>query len=458
LSLAWGLGHAKGGPKTVLRVGYGIFYTRFNYTNTLDVDRFDGVTQQDYTVTNPDFFPTDAPAPSSLGGSLTSPTIYQVAPNLHAPYQMELGGSIERQLTKSATITATYINSHGLHQFLTDNINAPLPGTYDPADPTSGTRPLTGMYGNDNIYQFQSEGIFHQNQLIVNLNYKLGTKISVFGFYSLNYADADTNGVGSFPSNPYNLMADYGRAAFDVRDRLFLGGNITLPKGFRLNPLIVAASGSPFNITVGQDLNGDTIFNDRPGIATGANISRPSVIQTAQFGYLDTDPIAGEAIIPINDGTGPGQFTFNLRVSKTFSFGSEGSRPAGNGQQGGGPGGGGGFGGGPGGGGGGRGGGGGGGGGRGGGGGFGGGGGAASAKRYNLTFSANIRNLFNIANLGIPGGDVGSPNFTGGPVRSNVRTSLNPDGPFDESNSASGGIYGSNSSDRRIDLQMVFTF
>jgi len=83
---------------------------------------------------------------------------------------------------------------------------------------------------------------------------------------------------------------------------------------------------------------------------------------------------------------------------------------------------------------------------------------AAGSQRYNLTFSANIRNLFNIANLGVPGGDVGSPNFTGGPVRSNVRTSLNPDGPFDESNSASGGIYGSNSSDRRIDLQMVFTF
>jgi hypothetical protein len=463
LSLSWAVGHSKGGPKTVLRAGYGIFYNRFGYANTLDAERYNGVNQQQYTVTNPDFFPTDAPAPGSLGGGLTSPTIYQVAPTLHAPYQMELGGSVERQLTKSATLSATYINSHGLHQFLTDNINAPLPGTYNPADPTTGTRPLSATYGNDNIYQYQSEGIFHQNQLILNLNYKLGTKVSIFGYYTLNYADADSNGVGSFPSNPYNLMADYGRAAFDVRNRVFLGGNITLPKGFRLNPLIVAASGSPFNITVGQDLNGDSILNDRPGIASGANITRPSVIDTPQFGYLDTDPIAGESIIPINDGTGPGQFTFNLRVSKTFSFGSEaGARtPNGSGQNGGpgGPGGGGfggGPGGGPGGGGGGRGGG---GGGRGGGGGGGGGfGGAAGNKRYNLTFSANIRNLLNIANLGTPSGDVGSPNFTGGPVRSNVRTTLNPFGSFDESNSVSGGIYGSNSSDRRIDLQMTFTF
>jgi hypothetical protein len=461
LSLSWGVGHAKGGPKTVLRVGYGTFYNRFNYTETLQAERLNGVTQQRYTVTDPGFFPTDAPAPSSLAGSLTSPTIYQVAPNLRAPYQMELGGSIERQLTKSATVTLTYINSHGLHQFLTDNVNAPLPGTYSPADPTPGTRPLFATFADDNVYQYQSEGIFHQNQLILNLNYKLGSVVSLFGYYTLNYADADTNGVNSFPSNSYDLMDDYGRAGYDVRDRVFFGGTITLPWGLRLNPLLVAQSGSPFNITVGQDLNGDSIFNDRPGIATGANASRLSVIMNTPFGNLDTDPVAGEAILPINDGTGPAQFTFNLRISKTFSFGGEPTTPRASGQGGGpgGPGGGGGFGGGPGGGGG-RGGGGG-GGGRGGPGGYGGAGGAAN-KRYNLTFSASIRNVFNIANVGTPSGVVGSPIFTDGAL-----TGVHSDSPFttpsgsgffDQSNSMSGGIYSYGSADRRIDLQMVFTF
>ncbi|MGB6431981.1 MAG: hypothetical protein WBF06_15465, partial [Candidatus Acidiferrales bacterium] len=73
--------------------------------------------------------------------------------------------------------------------------------------------------------------------------------------------------------------------------------------------------------------------------------------------------------------------------------------------------------------------------------------------RYNLTFSANIRNLFNIANLGSPSGEVGSPIFSGGALTGNVKNNT-----LYESNSASGGIYGSNSSDRRIDLQMVFSF
>ena len=34
-------------------------------------------------------------------------------------------------------------------------------------------------------------------------------------------------------------------------------------------------------------------------------------------------PVAGETIIPPNYGTGFGQFTTNLRLSKTFGFGKE---------------------------------------------------------------------------------------------------------------------------------------
>jgi len=40
--------------------------------------------------------------------------------------------------------------------------------------------------------------------------------------------------------------------------------------GVRLSPFITARSGAPFNITTGTDLNGDTIFNDRPAFATPA--------------------------------------------------------------------------------------------------------------------------------------------------------------------------------------------
>ncbi len=61
--------------------------------------------------------------------------------------------------------------------------------------------------------------------------------------------------------------------------------------------------GTPYNITLGQDLNGDSQFNDRPAFAT--DLSRASVVPTA-FGYLDSAPIAGQKLVPVNYANGPG--------------------------------------------------------------------------------------------------------------------------------------------------------
>ncbi len=58
LSFAWGVdGGAKRAAKTVLRAGFGVFYDRFDSTYTLSALRFNGITEQQYIVANPDFFP-----------------------------------------------------------------------------------------------------------------------------------------------------------------------------------------------------------------------------------------------------------------------------------------------------------------------------------------------------------------------------------------------------------------
>ena len=84
----------------------------------------------------------NCPSFASLSPTSALPTVYQVQPNLHVPYTMEAAFSVERQVTKNATVSVTYLNSRGVHQLFLRNANAPLPGTYNPADPTSGVRPL----------------------------------------------------------------------------------------------------------------------------------------------------------------------------------------------------------------------------------------------------------------------------------------------------------------------------
>ena len=437
VGFAWALGHGNN-AKTVLRIGFGVFYDRFQESQILEAKRLNGVNQTQYIVTNPDFFPGIPPASelAQMSANTTANTIYQIDSNLRAPYTAQGAIGVERQVTKNATFSVTYLDSHGVHQLMTRNINAPLPGTFvscSPGDtactPSAGTRP----YGDvGNIYQYESDGLFNQNQLITNINVRLGTKFSLFGFYSLNFARSNTSGVSSFPSNSYDVALDYGRAAFDVRHRLFLGGSFSLPKGIRLSPFMMANSGTPFNITTGQDNNGDSIFNDRPAYAP-AGATGTNIVKT-QWGMLDTNPTTGETIIPINLGTGPGQFSLNLRLSKTIGLGRKTeSRTVGGpmgpppgGGRGGPPGGGG-----P-------------------GGGLGPGGLSSSggrggppgqnvSYRYNLTLGIGAMNAFNIVNLGSPVGQLSSP-------------------LFGRSNSLAGGFGPPGGGNRRIDFQVMFSF
>ncbi len=421
VAIAWGLdGTDKKAAKTVLRAGYGLFYDRFDEGLVLNTDRLNGVTQQQFIVAGSndrpiEFFPTVPPV-DQLPPSQTTPTIYQINSRLRSPYIMQSAVSVERQLTKIANVSVSYLNSRGVHQFLSLNANAPLPGTPF----SSGPRPDPN---GGNIYQYVSEGIFKQNQLLTNFNVRAGTKLSLFGFYSLNYANSDASGASSFPSNQYDVAADYGPASFNVRHRVFFGGTVGLRYGFRLSPFMIFNSGNPYNVTVGQDLNGDSLFNDRPAFA--ANVSGTCLSPTQACHYAVPDQTYTP--IPVNFLVGPDRFTLNLRLSKTFGFGPEKKGATGAQAGGGGPPGGGVFGGGP------RGGG---GGGRGGPGGFDLG---SSNRRYSLTFSVNARNVLNRENLATPVGNLSSP-------------------LFGRSNGLAGGPFSGGASNRRIELQASFSF
>jgi len=416
VSIAWGIGGGqKSAPKTVLRAGFGLFYDRFAELNVLQAERLNGVTQLQYIAQGPivlNQYP-NIPPQTDLQQS-SSPTLYQIDPRFHAPYIMQSAVSVERQLSKTINVTVSYLNSRGFDQLLTRNINAPIPPATTANDPT--VRPLGTL---DNIYQYATEGIFRQNQLIVSSNVRAGAKLTLFGYYTLNSVHSNTS--GGFPSNQYNLDQDYGRAAYDIRHRVFFGGSISGPYGFRLSPFLIAASGLPYDVTIGQDLNGDSIYNDRPSFSGLCS-------QPTQPCFYNTNPGPTDPRVPINSLTGPTQFVLNLRLSKTFGFGKENASA--NGQPNG-PGGGGGH----------RGGG-------GGGGGFGRGPGAGIAtifgpantgRRYNLTFSVNARNVLNRENLAIPVGNLSSPNFG-------------------NSVALAGGPFSSQAASRKLELQASFSF
>ena len=419
VSFAYGLGTAKGLPRTVVRGGFGIFYDRFNLGNVLTTFRENGVNQTQYTLSN---VGTSAPgcSPSDVAACLAavSPvgnTTYTIAPNLRSSYTLQTAFGIDEQLFRGATVSVNYLNARGVHEFLSQN-TAAIGRAYSALN--------TGL---PVANQYQSEGVFRQNQLNTNFNVRT-RRITLFGYYGLNFAHADTSGPNYFPSIPGNIGADYGRATFDVRSRLFLGGNVTLPHYISLSPFVLAQSGQPYNITSGEDTNGDSVINDRPTFLPGRTSASCTEANTFAIPALGTS----YAPIPINYCTGPALFTMNLRATKTFGFGRRNSEGAGGGNgsgQGGppqgGPGGPGGRGGG--------------GGGRGGPGIGMGGGGTSTGKRYNLTLGAQLQNVFNKENLTVPVGTLTSRNFG-------------------QSLQLSGPPYTSNAAVQRLQLQASFSF
>lgn len=306
--------------KTVVRAGFGIFYDRFALANTINARRYNGIVQQQYIVSNPDFFPT-VPSIPVIAAFQTPQTIQQISSTIRAPYIVQSAISIERQLPFNSTLALTYANAHGVHLLRSRDINAPLPGTFNPSAPGSGVFPL----GTPNpVFQLESSGIYNQNQFIALLNSRFNRDFSLSASYVLNYARSNTDGAGTFPARPYDFTTEYGPAATDVRHRISINGSIGTKWNFRFNPFVVIESGPPFDITAGRDLYSTTLFNARPAIAT--DLSKPGLIATT-YGLLDPNPTADQTILTRNFGRGPGTITVNLRVTKLMEFGGKGEGP-----------------------------------------------------------------------------------------------------------------------------------
>jgi hypothetical protein len=403
VSFAYGI--PRGGGKastTVVRGGYGIFYDRFTLANYLITLQENGVNQITSTFINPGATCTPAD-PIGCGTSSTNQiTTYGLGEGIRSSYTMQAAIGVDQQIGRAATLSVNYLNARGDHQYLSRNFVV-----------------STGF-----DQQFQSGAVYRENQLLVNGNARL-RKVTLFGFYSLNLADANTSGAGFFPTSNTDTKVDYGKASFTHDSFAVIGGSIQLPYQFNASPFIIAQSGTPYNLTTGLDPSGSSIYNQRPFFTNG---NSGSCTSSASFSSTQTGDLTS---VPINYCTGPINSTFNLRVSRVFGFGQKtvaaanGSSQSNNGGGSGG--------------------------GRGGStaaraggpggvhGGFGPGPSSNSGHRYTFTLGAQAFNLFNVVNFGTPTSTLSSPRF----------------GEF---TTLAGGPFSSSTAVRRITLQTTFNF
>lgn len=340
-----------------INVGYGIFYSRFALNNTLSIRLANDADRAQYLITETnilDDYP-NVPTVDLLQQFALPQTGRFIDPEFESSYQSLLNITASKKIPKGYTLNFTFSRGRTFRQSFTQNINAPLAGTFNPLNPSLAIRPF-GNIGN--IYESRSVGKLETDRFSINLSFPQSQKL--FANVRYSYTKSKSNVVSGSGSSfdPYDFSQEFAPSPYDGVHNI--GGYFfyNLPAKISIGSDFSLSSGTRFNIFTGRDTNGDGFFSERPSYAT--DLTKPNLIST-KYGILDPNPSPTDKLIPRNLGRGPKNIVFNSSVSKSFGFNEDKMNK--------------------------------------------------KPPKQNLNFSVRVNNVFNIINKGNPVGNISSPNF-----------------------------------------------
>jgi hypothetical protein len=131
------------------------------------------------------------------------------------------------------------------------------------------------------VRQIESTGRQQSDSISVTVRGRMTKWFNGQAQYALSRAYNDTNGIGSYPANDYDLSGEYARADFDRRHRLILLGRLTPRSIADIGIGLTMNSAGPYTELLGQD-----IFNNGRGRARPDGVAR-NTLESAGFASLD---------------------------------------------------------------------------------------------------------------------------------------------------------------------------
>jgi hypothetical protein len=345
--------------KTSLRGGVGIYYippmtTQFNaYADTAPfAPEFD---LTDVSFTTPyqsvglvDPFPAEyGPAVPGSNATFTLPvSIRWYFPlNWHLPEVDAWNLTLERQLSSSLLLRATYVGnkgtylSNGSEGYLETNPAIYIPGTCNggPCSTVANTqqRRLNPNFGSIGLYGSGTNSSY--NALQLSAEKRLSHGLQLMADYTWSKAFDDYPYEGNEYSDPFDMEFDYGLSGYDVPNVFRISGTWSLPNvgrggliGHLLDgwePTWIASwqSGFPFSISSGVDNSLTGVGNDRADF-TGTNLSQASLNPNRPHGesiseYFNTSVFALNTIGSFGNISksilmGPGLFDTDFAMVK----------------------------------------------------------------------------------------------------------------------------------------------
>ncbi len=317
-----------GGNHTVVRSGYGVFYTgsRLSAIRTDLAGGFPFSVSQTFTgsTTNPTLLTLSNPFPASLAklSGVTNANGFEV--NAPSPYLQSWNFTIEHELGKGVTLETGYAGSKGTHLGRKYDLNQEL------RTPTSTTRPFAG-FGDIEYYSFGSDSSYNsgtvtlrkrlEHGLFFRANYTYGKSIDEAS--GLNYA-----GDGGYQGaqNSRDLKAERGRSDFDIRHVFSMNFAWRLPfnqnfltRGWQLAGSGTIYSGQPFTPQLSGP-SADLAEATRPDRLANGALPNPS--PNMWFNVAAFPAVPDSAFRFGNSGRnildGPGTIAINLALDRQF--------------------------------------------------------------------------------------------------------------------------------------------
>ncbi|MCY7347313.1 MAG: carboxypeptidase regulatory-like domain-containing protein, partial [Pyrinomonadaceae bacterium] len=202
------------------------------------------------------------------------------ANNTPARYQtMVATGIIDQILISGRTYIALstpggFVGPTGANIFFpTGSVTTRLRPTNDPAlNPNAANRLALGAV---QVRESTAKSLYQGLTFRTRLVRKWG-QLNAYYTLSKNESDDDNerDAGGVAYANPYNLRGEYGNSRLDRKHQFVANPIFFLPYGFEVSSAIRFRSGTPINAYAGADLNGDSVFNDRPLASYGVEFRR----------------------------------------------------------------------------------------------------------------------------------------------------------------------------------------
>lgn len=284
-----GVWDVTGTDRTVVRGGAGIYtqqHVLYPITR-VELEGPDGVVAVALAPDSPLMpeFPSVLPA-FDAGFLLPPRDVHRVEPTFRNPYSLQAMIGVQQRLGDVA-VTVDYVRLAGYDLMSLVDVNAPA-SNVKPAQrdiPTAdATRPLLPQPGTfRNIVTLGNRGRSWYRALQVKANRSTGSWQTVTS-YTLSHADDMAN--YQLPEDSRDIWADKGPAVADIRHNLTAGITWTpehtsnLWEGWTVSALGLFRSGRPYTITWGDDRNGTSQRDARPG---GRNTARTGPFRTVDL-------------------------------------------------------------------------------------------------------------------------------------------------------------------------------